>query len=284
MPKYKCLNFIYYFTWCCAFLRAQRLSVCHNSTCTFKILLLFFLFVLNLNFGSAQIINIESQRLNSYSQGWAGNVHLNVNHIKNKDEFVEIRNRSNVRYRWNNKTAMLITNLALVRTNRESILNEGFQHIRYNVDSKENERFSWETYEQVQYNRILNLALRVNVGTGARYRFLDRDTLRMYAGASVMYEYEKEIPLVEHHDIRMNLYYLINFNFLKRFQLAGILYYQPKPSDNRDYRLSTEVSFNVIVTEKISFNSAVRLFYDSRPPPNVPEFFYRFENGLVYRF
>ncbi|MGY6562781.1 MAG: DUF481 domain-containing protein [Luteibaculaceae bacterium] len=234
--------------------------------------------------GFSQIVNIESQRLNSYSEGWAGNIRLNINHIQNRTELTEFRNVSNLRYTWDNKSIMLITNLALLRTNRESVLNEGYQHVRYNVDSKENDRFSWETYEQVQYNRVLNLALRVNVGSGPRYRFLDRDTLRMYAGASVMFEYEKEIPTVEHYDIRMNLYYLVNFNFSERFQLAAIFYYQPKPNDNTDYRLSSEVSFDIVITKRVSFNSGLRLFFDSAPPPDTPDFIYRFENGLVYRF
>jgi putative salt-induced outer membrane protein YdiY len=67
-------------------------------------------------------------------------------------------------------------------------------------------------------------------------------------------------------------------------EFAGIIFYQPLASDRRDYRISTEASFNIVITEKISLNSGLKLFYDSQPPFEIPKFNYRFENGLVYRF
>lgn len=49
-----------------------------------------------------------------------------------------------------------------------------------------NSAWKWESYAQIQYNQLLNQRLRALGGTGLRWKFIDTNNVRFFAGSSFL--------------------------------------------------------------------------------------------------
>jgi putative salt-induced outer membrane protein YdiY len=173
-----------------------------------------------------------------------------------------------------------------MRVDKDNLVNSGFQHLRYNYTIKDSSFFTIEAFFQHQYNTIKLLKKRLLYGIGPRFRLLNTPKSRIYIGALAMYENEKLTDSLEtsRNITRLGSYMSFKWDILKNLSFVSITYYQPAFSNFHNFRLSTETSFQLKITDSFSFKTGLQANYDSKPPENVQNLFYNWENELIYSF
>jgi len=236
-------------------------------------------------FTQAQVVNIEKKRADTTKTGWQGTVNLSLNLIKNTNQITIGSNSLQLQHYKDRNTYLFFNDITVMEINKQSYLNSGFQHIRYNYDLKDsNNIFIVEAFTQIQYNKIQKLQRRFLWGGGMRYILFDRKKFSLYAGTSFMYEFELLLDESYSDLIRLNSYLYFNYQYSDAFSIDHITYYQPSITDFDDNRVSSETSLNFKINKHWKFKSYFNLNYDARPPKDIPNMFYCFNNGISYSF
>jgi putative salt-induced outer membrane protein YdiY len=247
-----------------------------------------FLFLLSLSLclfqlkSEAQIVNIENQRLKGNKDGLTGNFDLNFSIIQNTKSIFQFGNRNKLNYKHGHKSYLLLTDILLVKSAREDFANSGFEHFRYAYNVEKYPFLSLEAFQQAQYNRVQLINLRLLTGGGARFKVLDKDSAAVNVGTFLMGEYEEQTDHTAEATIRWSLFISFDFQFNKHIGFNCITYYQPGFIDPFDFRVNTEASFRMKITEKLQFRLTYNLIYDSNPPANVPNSNYILSNAFSY--
>lgn len=230
----------------------------------------------------SQIVNIENQRLKGNKDGWGGNFDLSFSLIQNTKSIFQFGNRNKIHYKHGHHSYMLLTDMLLVKSANEDFANSGFGHLRYAYESKKYPLISLEGFQQAQYNRVQLINMRLLTGGGARYKVLDSDSAAVNLGTFLMAEFEEQTDLNRENTLRWSLFASFDFQFHKHIGFNCITYYQPGLIDPFDFRLNTETSFRMKITEKLQFRITYNLIYDSEPPANVPNSNYILTNSFSY--
>lgn len=134
-----------------------------------SILLICFIFFSN-TLKSQQIIHIENKRLAAVDSGFTGNITAGANFIQNINNIFQTNNNIQFQYTQKQHSFISLTSHNLTILNKNRIVNDGFQHIRYNY--KFSEAFTMESFVQFQYNKIIKIDFRSLVGLGPRFSIL----------------------------------------------------------------------------------------------------------------
>ncbi|MEX0967398.1 MAG: DUF481 domain-containing protein [Bacteroidia bacterium] len=231
----------------------------------------------------AQVVNIESQRLNKGKDGLAGTIDLNLSWTHTVTDVLQTGNKIQVQYLKGRSKILMLSDLTIIRTNTTDLINNGFQHLRYNYQHKR--WLIWEAFTQIQYNQVQKLDLRGLAGTGPRFRFVQNDTVSLHIGTLYMYEYEElteGLPLERNH--RLSSYVSFDLEITDKVNIDHITYYQPVITHFNDFRVSSELVVTFKITRRLTFGVKGNYVYDSRPPPEIPGNTYEFKNSLGYRF
>src|SRR5437763_15096459 len=97
---------------------------------------------------SAQIVNIESQRLQSDTTGWLGSFGSNFLFEKNAVEILNINLNAHVEYKTKTSLYLFLANYNLLKGSGETLSDNLFYHLRYNY--KINKWLRWEVFTQLQ--------------------------------------------------------------------------------------------------------------------------------------
>ncbi len=246
----------------------------------FIILILFFI-----KTSHAQVINVETLRKVTDSAKWTGSVSLDVGLIKNTNRILKIDNKTHVQYNDKKNLWLFVNDLKFEKLERNSFVNKGTQHLRYN--RKVSEKIKMEAFLQAQYDAISEIDFRGLAGLGPRFKLYANENYRFYLGTLIMYEYEKASDIVPdrvQEDIRGSTY--ISFSLFPKegFALIGTTYYQPKLSGFADYRLSSNTSILFKITGGLSFKTNFSYIYDAVPVTTIPKTQFELTNGLLYTF
>lgn len=246
-----------------------------------NITILFFLFFTIVQF-HAQIINIEEKRYKDAEEGLQGNIDFNFKFTQNTNSIWQLSNNISLLYRKKKLTHLLLNNITLVRSNSNDLVNYGYAHYRLIHMISEIRFIKWESYTQIQYNSVQKIKQRTLVGSGLRFKIINKDSLQFNYGWSLMYEYE-ETTIPEYSSLIRNSNYLsLEWKISPSWELKTIAYYQPYIGDFSDYRLSNETNISHKLTQKISLVGTVSILYDSNPPVDVPV--NNFVGGLLIRY
>jgi len=231
-----------------------------------------------------QVIHIENRMLAATENGLSGNASLQVNFIQNINNILQTSNLFNVQYVSKEHSVLSVSNYSLTVVNDSRVVNEGYQHFRYNY--KVSRLMTMEGYTQVQFNEVLKMRFRLLTGAGPRFSILENDSVRtrLFAGTSVMAEYEEETTGVVNRAMRMSQFLSIGFPFAKIFTVDAIAYYQPDLSFWEDFRTSIEARLEIRITARLTLELRQNVVYDSRPPEGIRHVFYNLSNGVRYRF
>lgn len=232
-----------------------------------------------------QIANIENKRKAEREEGFSGNLALNFSYVKNIEQILQFGGNVRGYYFSGMHSFMLLGESNIVQTESQDLVNNNFEHFRYNYALDTNRIFIIEAFEQVQQNRVQNIDLRALLGTGMRFNLASTDSLSFNLGVSGMYEYEisTESTAIE-RNIRGSSYISTDWQASENFGLNLIVYYQPVFNDFMDYRVSGEFGIRLKVTDKLQFTTELNLIYDNRPLPGIPNNIINFTNGLAYTF
>lgn len=235
---------------------------------------------------SAQIINVEDRRLRlGDSVHWLGKLDVGLNIYQNEKQFITASLGSQVEFKDRKHFVLTVMGYNMARNAAQNILNDGFQHIRYNYDIKE--KIVWELFEQVQYNERIRLRLRAVVGTGLRFKIFRQPTKRLYVGISYFYEqtrYKDEITPQFNH--RLSTYIAFSKPFGNNSRLVSTTYFQPIITHFQSYRMASDNSLLFKINKHLSFRSNINVTFDNdtRLPPSVPDLIYTWSNGLRIDF
>lgn len=239
-----------------------------------------FIFIIANSFG--QVVNIEKKRSDSLKNGWQGNVDLSLSFIKNTNDITQGKTNFKLQHHKDKSTYLFFNDITIMSINGERYLNSGFQHLRYNYDF--DKFYIAEAFTQIQYNKIQKLQRRFLWGGGLRYRIFDEKRLSLNAGTSLMYEFEMLLDDSFADKIRGNIYISTTYKPKESFSVEHITYYQPAFGSGNDYRISSETTLKFKISDKLTYKTFFNLFYDSKPPVEIPNLFYSLNNGLSYSF
>jgi hypothetical protein len=139
----------------------------------------------------AQIVNIENRRIYEDTSGWSGALDAGFSVTQNSSDILYSGNlRPRVQYKTRKNHFLLISDLNYAGSNKTTYANSGMSHFRY-ARRINNSAWKWEAYTQIQYNQLLNQRVRYLIGTGPRWKFIDTNNIRFFAGTSTFWEYEE---------------------------------------------------------------------------------------------
>ena len=235
-------------------------------------------------FINAQIVNIESQRLQSDTTGWLGSLGSNFLFQKDAVQVININLNAHVEYKTTKSLYLFLADYNLLRGSGQTLSNNLFYHLRYNY--KINSWLRWEAFTQLQRNSVTGIDMRFLTGTGPRFKLGKSKKIALYAGTSAIYEYEKEetIPITYHHNIRSSSYFTTTYKPSDNPDIVFTLFYQPLYKNVSDYRVLNEITARFKISKHFLFTTGWSYLYDSRPVASIPGLNYSVTNGIEYDF
>ncbi|MDQ6762337.1 MAG: DUF481 domain-containing protein [Bacteroidota bacterium] len=236
------------------------------------------------NVSLAQIVNVESQRIQSDTTGWFGNAGTNFLFEKNAVKVININAVAHVEYKTAKSLYLFLVNYNLLEGNGQTLNNNLFYHLRYNY--KINKWLRWEAFTQLQKNNVTGIKLRWLAGTGPRFKLANSKKNSLYAGTSAMYEYEKEQtdPAIYHRDLRSSNYVSLSYKPSENAELIGTVFYQPLFHNLNDCRVLNEIRIKLQFAKHFSSTTGWDYLYDSKPAANTPSLNYSISNGIEFSF
>ena len=247
----------------------------------------------------AQVVNTEKLRLDNEEDKWTGEIGTNFGLSRNKaGQTLALGTRLRLEYKSGASRWMLLGAYNLTQFNNidvpgsapKNFTNNAFGHLRYNHAL--NGRLTWEAFAQAQYDEIQQLDIRTLAGTGPRIQIMESDSSQLYWGILYMYEHEESYNLLENamqqpvvlDDHRISTYLSGGFSITDFFAINAVVYYQPRLDKWGDFRIASETTLSVNITEKLLFNTYFQVIYDDDPPAPVPNTMYVLRNGLEVSF
>lgn len=232
----------------------------------------------------AQIVNVESARMQSDTIGWMGRLGSSFFINKNTTKIFGINLETHLQYKTSNDQGLwlLLGNLGFLKAGNARFVSDGLFHCRYN--RKVNEWMRWEIFGQYQNNMITQIDSRILTGTGPRFKIIKAKKFRLYAASLVMYENEKEktSPVITHSDIRNSSYFSFTWLPADNIEMVSTTYYQPLFKKISDYRILNQVSFRVKATPHFGLSVKWNYLHDRFPAGTAPKTTYLFATGLDY--
>lgn len=234
----------------------------------------------------SQLVNIESQRIQSDSIRFVFNADLSYTNQKNNNETLSLFNSSiasQVKTKSLKDIFLFLMNIDYSKANNQELSNSVMTHLRYN--RKISNYLRLESFYQYQKNQILGIDYRVLLGLGPRIKLLNKNKTKVYYGILFMREKEKTIDELNH--VIYN-----NFNRLSNYLVAAIklpkdigeldmvTYYQPCLDNFNNYRLNHQTSLIFNITSHIKLTNTISLLHDAVPPLGISKDNLNFTNGI----
>lgn len=232
----------------------------------------------------AQIVNIESARIQTDTTGWAGSGGTGISLEKNTRKIFTVNLEAHVQYKTQKDLWLFLGDHSFLKGGNQKFVSNTFAHFRYN--RKLNPWLRWEVFTQLQNNVITQIKSRFLTGTGPRFKIMSYKKFRLYAASLIMYEHEQEktFPAITHNDIRSSSY--ISFTFVPNdnVQLVSTTFYQPLLKNFSDVRIYNQVVLIVKASDHLSFQMKWNYLYDHNPAGIAPKTNYHLISGLNYEF
>lgn len=230
--------------------------------------IVFLLFLIQIQFASSQVVNIENKRIYDDTSGASGSIDASFSAMKTKDLLVNIFFRPRIQYKTIKHYYLIITDLMYSRGGDRVYSNSGLVHFQYAYRLKG--PLKWENYFQTQYNHLLNQQSKIIIGSGLRLKCYDSKGYKFFTGISAFIEREELInSQIIQNDARLSNYISWYFDPKKHYFFSGVLYLQPSFQDFSDLRIMGQYSLNFHFTKRTDFKVEFTHFYDSRPSLGV---------------
>ena len=218
-------------------------------------------FLIVLFFGllaKAQLVNIESQRMQTDSTRFVLTSDLLFSYTDNNGEYIfQIGSNLSTQFKSKDlkKIVFFIGNVNLIRTEDTDFQNSWFLHTRYNQKLSEVVRL--EAFVQSQNNRKLTINRRNLVGAGLRFKLLSNNLTNVYFGNSYLYEVEEtDLTGQKFYNHRNSSYLSLNQAFSRiNLTITGTLYFQPLYRAIKNHRILSQFKAEMPLTKRISFSA-----------------------------
>ena len=244
----------------------------------------------------AQIMNIERRRQVFDTIGWFGSTEWQLIAEQNSKRYLTFRTLNSIERQTKKRNFLILSELKFANGEGETFANSGYIHFRYtykidevSVDSLRKFRtgnfLRWESYLQQQYNALLGVRFRNIIGSGPRFKIIQRPAVSFFAGVTpLMYEYEIEESGITHSDLRINTYAALNYRIENNLTLVTAVYYQALWFKAYDNRFSWEANIFTKLTKKFDLTINFTYMHDTSPPEDIRKNVYNILNGIRYNF
>ncbi len=238
---------------------------------------------------SAQLVNIENQRMQTDSIRFAGNVNFLIDYTNNNN-ITLLQTSASLALQMKSKNLrnifLILGSYDRAQAKNQDFDHNGFFHLR--STQKINDFIRWEAFGQVQFNYLLGIKQRLLFGTGPRMKiFKSNNHKAAYFGVMQMLEYEEssgEINVIL-RQLRLSSYLTLTFGFPKiNAELTSTTYFQPRPDVFKDYRISTQTSMSFALQKHLRFTSGFSYYYDAFPPASFRGRAISIQQGIRYEF
>lgn len=228
------------------------------------------------------MVNIEGRRFSTDTVPWQGYLNFRYQLAESSQRSVDLGLNGAVQFIDGRDRFFFINDLAFSRVEGNKFVNTGFQHLRYNM--RADSIWTGEAFLQAQYNKPMQLDLRLTAGAGPRLTALNSERMRVNIGVAFMLEREHDSHGNRFFDGRNSNYVSGTLKFSPYASLTAVVYYQPKLLQLNDHRISVESGLLLRFNERFSFESRFNLLKDSRPPEGVETLTYSWNNLFGFRF
>ncbi len=224
---------------------------------------------------SAQLVNIESKRMQTDSIRFTLNADFSFNHTNNDGSQVnqiDAALTAQLKSKDLRKIYFILGNYKFIDSGEENLQNAWFLHGRFNYKFSQLLRF--ETFLQGQYNQLLVVEQRNLIGAGLRVKWIDKERFTGYAGNSYMYEIEtSDRAGTTNYNHRNSTYLTLSYTTKsQKFSIANTVYYQPLYSDISDYRILEQFRLDIPLSTWLKVFTLYNYYFDSKTPLNTEEY------------
>tara|TARA_R110002012_G_scaffold75628_1_gene191062 strand:+ start:942 stop:1658 length:717 start_codon:yes stop_codon:yes gene_type:complete len=237
--------------------------------------------------GQAQLVNIETKRLQTDSTRFVLNADFAFNHSNNDGVSVNQVNgtlTTQLKSKDLKRTYLFLGNYRLIDADEGNLQNSWFLHTRFNY--KFNQLLRFEAFLQGQYNQLLVVEQRNLVGAGLRLKWMNRENFSGYLGNSYMYEVEySDRAGTTEYNHRNSTYLSVSYlSKSKNFSVTNTVYYQPLYKNLKDYRLLEQFRLDIPLAEWFKVFTIYDYYFDSKTPLNTREYTSQLQIGVGFSF
>lgn len=248
--------------------------------------LLFFAFYSLSSSIYAQLVNIESQRMQTDSIRFVLKNDFSFSYNNNDGSYLyQISNglSSQLKSKDLKKIYFLIGNYDLIRSSDQDFRNSWMLHFRFNY--KLNDLFRLESFIQSQHNELLYINRRNLVGAGVRFKIISKENVSLYIANASMYEEEKSKTLDK------RFYHLRNSSYLSftatisksNVKILNTIYFQPLYKSFSNHRILEQLKIEVPINKHLNLNSMFNYYYDSKTPDNNKQYTANISVGIGFQ-
>ena len=224
---------------------------------------------------SAQLVNIESRRIQTDSLRFTLNADFSFNHANNDGiqvNQIDAALTTQLKSKDLRKIWFLLGNYKLIDSEERNLQNAWFLHGRFNYQFTEVWRF--EAFLQGQYNQLLVVEQRNLIGAGIRVKWVDKERFTGYAGNSYMYEVEySERAGTTNYNHRNSTYLTLSYAAeSNKFSVTNTVYYQPLYKHLSDYRILEQFRLDIPLSRWFRVFTIYNYYFDSQTPLNTEEY------------
>ncbi|MDT0689972.1 DUF481 domain-containing protein [Salegentibacter sp. F188] len=250
-------------------------------------ILLLSLFILLPSLLSAQLVNIESKRMQTDSIRFTLNADFSFNHTNNDGvqvNQIDAALTTQLKSKDLRKIYFFLGNYKLIDSKEGNLQNAWFLHGRFNYELNQLLRF--ETFLQGQYNQLLVVEQRNLIGAGLRVKWMDRERFNGYAGNSYMYEMESsDRAETTNYNHRNSTYVTLSYTAeSNKFSVTNTVYYQPLYRDLNDYRILEQFRLDIPLSNWFKVFTTYNYYFDSKTPLNTEEYTSELNIGVGISF
>lgn len=255
-----------------------------------RIHIFFFLvvFFLILSPATGQINTEKYRKYYSDDVGFIFNLKTTFTAKAGNTEYTAYTGTGRVDYNGKKFDSFIVGNFEFKNTAEAKVENQGFLHLRGITHIAD--RTTWEVFLQRQYDEFIDLNSRNLAGTGLKYRIIEliagedsSKTLDVNVSLGLMYEAEEYD--VDEGTISKDLWRSTNFLSIdwlikEKFNLTGVIYYQPAFKNFKNYRIASELGLEFALARSLYFIVDFTWRYNNIPVTDVKKYDLSIENGI----
>lgn len=232
-------------------------------------------------------INTERYRQDSDS-GFSGSIDIDALAQTGNTDFQFIGLGGRLNYNRIKSYSFFVFSGGYGWNNGDQFSNELIAHLR-NVEGLNN-WLQFESFLQFDYNKKRKLLARELIGAGFRYKLLTIKKLKLRAGTTYFYEIESyDLTETSVHEQKINAnrfstYFTFELDLKSDINFLSVSYYQPDLLKFSDYRLISENTLVIVLSELLDFNVKFNLRFDATPPDGIKDLDTITKLGLSFKF
>ncbi|MGM0588845.1 MAG: DUF481 domain-containing protein [Bacteroidota bacterium] len=249
------------------------------------LILLMVLLAFNVRAVKAQLLNVESHRLQTDTTStWDLRMKLGFDAIKQKNSVFRVAAGGQIGYQQSRWNMLLLNDFQFVRVEADNIISSGYAHLRFGYWW--NARIAGETFHQLQYDAVRGLDQRWLTGGGLRIALLSDPKKNLYLGVGAMFESEywtvqdeaSQDITIKNRLLKSTNYLSGNLQVSEQVSVNVVTYYQARFKQFFSPRLIGDARLNVKLNETIHLAISWVSTYDYAPIRETESFVYSLSN------